>query len=310
MIGVVHLVWGPLGVEPLREFLASYRAHSAGADHELVVLANGVDVEGVDSPLTRAGLVEELEGIEHRLIVLERPVLDLVAYGEAARRLEHSRLCFLNSHSRILAPDWLGHLDRALTEPGIGLAGATGSWASLLSYGLLRVGLPSAYSNIYGDRRTAISEFAELHAQRTGESQPVRAPRRWAYTAIALAGTFVGFERFPAHHLRTNALMIDRAVLMRVVAPRLRRKVDSHRLESGRASVTRQVERLGLRAVVVDRAGRVYDHRDWPLSETFWQGTQQGLLVADNQTTDYDRAAPPRRLLLARYAWGDRAAPL
>ncbi len=42
MIAVVHLVWGPLGPEPLRDFLRSYHAHDAGAPHELVVLFNGV----------------------------------------------------------------------------------------------------------------------------------------------------------------------------------------------------------------------------------------------------------------------------
>jgi len=309
MIAVVHLVWGPLGVGPVREFVASYRAHEAGVDHELVVLANGVGVDGFDASLSEAGLLAELEGVEHRLIVLERPVLDLVAYAQAARRLEHSRLCFLNSHSRILASGWLAHLDRALAEPGTGLVGATGSWASLYSYGLLQAGLPSAYGHIYGDRRATLREFAELDAQRTGVSQTVRGPRRWAYTAVALAGTFVGFGRFPAPHLRTNALMIDREVLRRLEAPSLRRKVDSHRLESGRASVTRQVERLGLRAVVVDRAGRTYEHEDWPGSETFWQGAQEGLLVADNQTEDYRLAGAGRRLLLSRYAWGEQAAP-
>ncbi len=42
MIAVVHLVWGPLGAGPLQEFLASYKRHPAGAEHELVVLLNNV----------------------------------------------------------------------------------------------------------------------------------------------------------------------------------------------------------------------------------------------------------------------------
>ncbi len=42
VIAVVHLVWGPLGPAPLREFLRSYNACEAGASHELVIVFNGV----------------------------------------------------------------------------------------------------------------------------------------------------------------------------------------------------------------------------------------------------------------------------
>ena len=42
----------------------------------------------------------------------------------------------------------------------------------------------------------------------------------------------------------------------------------------------------------------------WPASHTFWQGTQDNLLVADNQTDDYADAAPPVRRLLSQFAWG------
>lgn len=300
---VVQLVWGPLGPEPLREFLTSYHRHPAGVPHDLVVLFNGVEPSASD------GLLRELEHTDHRLISLERPVLDLTAYRQAAAMLSGSRYLFLNSHSRILADDWLAHMDRALDEPRVGIAAASGSWASMLSYALFQLGLPSAYGDVFGDRTATRRQFEQLHLERTGEAPSPDRIRQWLGTILSLAPMLSGFVRFPAHHLRTNAFAIDHDLFMRVSRSVARRKVQTHRLESGRNGFTRQVERQGLRAVVIDRAGRLYEHCDWPASETFWQGEQRGLLIADNQTDYYAQGDPQRRLLLARYAWGTRAAP-
>ena len=110
---VLHLVWGPLGPLALRKFLASYHAHDAGAAHDLVVVFNGVGPQE-GGAADRSSLLTELEGTEHRLVELERPVLDLVAYKQALGVLDHERACILNSHSRICADGWLGALDQSL----------------------------------------------------------------------------------------------------------------------------------------------------------------------------------------------------
>ncbi len=302
---LVHLVREANGIEPLRRFLDSYREQPAGVEHRLVLLFKGFQDSAAARP--HRLLAEELSFEE---IHVSDAGFDLTAYLQAAQMLSDGRYCFVNSHSRILCPGWLGYLDRALSMPGTGLAGASGSWASLLSYALFHVGLPSIYGRVYPDRATTLEGFQQLDRQRTGAPAPLTPPRRWLHTALALAVTFRGFERFPAHHVRTNAFVIDHDTLMSMARPALRRKVHGHRLESGRHGLTRQVQRLGLGAVVVDRLGRAYVPEDWPASETFWQGAQRGLLVADNQTADYDSADAARRLLLSRYAWGDRAAPL
>jgi hypothetical protein len=75
MIAVVHLVWGPFGPAQLRQFLVSYRQYPAGVEHRLVVLFNGVGAT------QRTAFLTELDGVEHSLITLEEPVLDLVAYA-------------------------------------------------------------------------------------------------------------------------------------------------------------------------------------------------------------------------------------
>jgi hypothetical protein len=312
MIAVVHLVWGPLGPRPLREFLTSYRAHPAGAEHELVVLLNGVTAE------QRPALMAELEGVEHRRLELDAPVQDLAAYAHAARVLEHERLCFLNSYSVLLAPNWLATLEHALGQPGAGLVGATGSWASVRSGALNGLFLPNPYRGVVPERRLAREQLLAIDLERGGKEidQDSRPARSLFGSVIATLRTLppmpeqmLRFEGFPAHHVRTNAFMLERATFTGLRVGGLRRKMDAYLLESGRHSFTRQVEGLGLRVLVVAGDGCFYEREEWPASNTLWQGDQEGLLIADNQTRMYANGGIDRRRLLSAFAWGPAANP-
>ncbi|MFI5004961.1 MAG: hypothetical protein ACHQE6_08100 [Solirubrobacterales bacterium] len=312
-LGVVHLVWGPLGPEPLRRFVRSYRAHPAGVEHELIVLLNNV------SPRQRPRLLAELEGVPHRLLVMPEPEQDLAAYAQAVRWLEHERLCFLNSHSEILAPDWLAMLDRALDQPHAGLVGATGSWASTRSWVLHSYFLPTPYRGHIPERGIARAQFLAIELERAGlpvsdaSEPPTRTLRESLRAKLQtlpdMPAQILGFEGFPAHHLRTNAFMAARATLDRVWERRIETKMDAYRLENGRHSITRQVQAMGLRTLVVARDGSSYDCEQWPLSRTLWQGDQEGLLIADNQTRSYAHGGHDRRRLLSAFAWGPHADP-
>ncbi len=302
-LGVVHLVWGPLGPEPLRRFLRSYREHPAGIEHELLILFNNV------TERQRPELLAELEGVPHRLVALAEPVQDLAAYARVAERLEHERLCFLNSHSEILAPNWLAKLQSALDEPRAGLVGATGSWGSQRSHLLHDRHLPSPYRSVFPDRHWMQEQFLAIDRERFGEPDRFPRARRQLNTWRATIEAVVGFDSFPAAHLRTTAFLVDR-VLFASLNPRgrrPRRKVHAFALESGRHSYTRQVQDLGLRVLVVDLEGVCYEQEQWDSSHTFWQAEQEGLLVADNQTRRYESGDRDRKLLLARFAWGARA---
>ena len=305
---VLHLVWGPLGPRALRDFLISFREHDPGEEHELAIVLNGVDASRAGATASREELLAELEGIEHRLIELERPVLDLVAYGQAIRAVDHERICILNSHSRIRCDGWLAALDRTLTRPDVGIVGATGSWTGMRSYAQYHLRLPSPYRRVWRDRSATLREFQELALERDGAPQP-RGLRGRVNTARALLDMAVYCPPFPSPHLRTNAIMADRELLVRLLPEQLGRKVHAYRLESGARGITRLVQSRGLRALVVDRAGQAYEPEDWPDSETFWQGDQSGLLVADNQTDSYQRGDLDRRRVLSGFAWGERAAP-
>lgn len=318
VIAVVHLVWGPLGTGPLHEFMTSYRRHEAGAEHELIVLLNNVP-----DPLP-AEFEAELQGSEHRLLRTPEPVQDLAAYAHAAGRLEHRRLCFLNSYSVILAPGWLAKLDHALDQPGAGLVGATGSWASLHSAVLNAFLIPNPYRRVVPPRRIAREQMREieleLDAARVPDRPETLAPelpqRTLSGSILATLRSFrpmpeqlLRFAPFPAYHLRTNAFMLDRSTFARLSLRPLVRKMDAYLLESGRTSFTSQVRSMGLRTLVVARDGAFYDHPEWPASRTFWQDDQQGLLVADNQTRSYANGSYDRRRLLSAFAWGPESAP-
>jgi hypothetical protein len=306
---VLHLVWGPLGPVALRDFLTTYREHDPGQAHDLAIVLNGVDVGGEGALAAREKLLAELEGTEHRLIDLQRPVLDLVAYRQALGAADNERVCILNSHSRIRCDGWLAAMDESLGRPGVGIVGATGSWAGMRSYAQYHLRLPSAYRRVWRDRSATLKAFRDLALERDGAPAP-RGLRGHVNTARALLDMAVYCPSFPSPHLRTNAIMADRELLLDLLPDRLGRKVHAYRLESGAGSITRQVKRRGLHALVVDRSGRAFEPRDWPDSETFWQGAQSGLLVADNQTDAYHRGDLARRRVLSRFAWGERAAPL
>jgi hypothetical protein len=280
MIGLVHLVWAPLGPEPLREFVRSYRAHDPGAEHELVIVLNspsapaaaGAEGATAASAARAAGeretLLSELDGVEHRLIALEQPVLDLAAYGLAARELTHGRLCFLNSYSVILTDDWLARLERALEEPRAGIAGASGSWES--------------------------------------QAEWVRGKARyWPLQLARLPGARRDYPRFPNPHVRTTAFIAERDQILDLRLEGAHDKRDTYLLESGHDSITSRIRARGRRALVAGRDGEVYDVEDWPRAHTYRSGEQRNLIVADKRTSDWEFASPRLRRRLSRDAWGD-----
>jgi hypothetical protein len=269
MIGVVHLVWAPLGPQPLREFLRSYRVSPAGLAHELVVVLNGL-AAGPTREQALGELARELQEVPHRLIALEHPVLDLAAYGQAARGLEHERLCFLNSYSVILGQDWLAHLARALDAPSVGLVGASGSWESQ-------------------------AEWVRGRA------------RYWPYQLAGLRAARRDYPRFPNPHIRTTGFMLDRNDVEEMRLERVRDKREAYRLESGQRSITRMVEESGRSTAVVGRDGRRYDGGEWPDSRTYRSGAQENLLIADNRTREWQASPRGVRMRLSRDAWGERA---
>lgn len=310
---VVYLLWAPLGEDVVRRFADSYRAHTAGVEHRLVVVCNGFDGPN-DARLVAAR--RALEGIAFATIVLDDPVLDLAAYRIAAELLSPARCCFLNSFSTILAPRWLAHLSEALDAADVGLVGASGSWGSMRSYVRFQFGFGGAYARPFSDRKATNRILAAIAQRNLTEPPPsgflvpklrtLRSVLALQTVRNAVAQTR-GFTTFPSPHVRSTGFMIDSETVAQLRLGSLASKMATYRLESGAASITAQVRRLGLRTLVVDRQGRQFEPDDWPASRTFWQGRQENLMIADKQTGHYAEVEDAGRYVLAGFAWGEQA---
>ncbi|MDX6681938.1 MAG: hypothetical protein QOG94_1977 [Solirubrobacteraceae bacterium] len=296
---LVHLVRHANGPEPFETFMASYERHPATLEHDLVLL-----FKGFGNASERAPYLERAAAHVPHVVEVSDDGFDLTAYFVAATTLEHERLCFLNSFSEILAAGWLGLLGAALDERGVGAAGATGSWNSHLSYRLYLLGLGGAYARSFPSRRAATVVMHELSAT------PVPgAVAGWLHTLQQTVLRSRGMTLFPAMHLRTNAVLVERALLLSLRSGRARTKWATYELESGRRSITRQLIARGRPPVMVDRHGVARAPPDWHLGDVFCQSRQQDLIVGDNQTRRYASATRDQRALLSAQAWGVHARP-
>jgi hypothetical protein len=99
--------------------------------------------------------------------------------------------------------------------------------------------------------------------------------------------------------------MIEKDRFLALKIPSFRSKFSVYKFESGRSSLTCQIIAQGLRAVVVDRKGDVYDPPEWKASSTYWVEDQRNLLAADNRTRQYSEGTSFDRARLQAHAWED-----
>lgn len=272
---VVHLVRAANGVEPFRRFGHAYAQRPAGVAHDLVCVFKGFT--GAEAP---AEYREAAGALQFQTLFMRDWGFDLKAYGLAAREFPHPYFCFLNSFSEPRAEGWLAKLSEPVRQPGVGIVGATGSWESM-------------YSNL-------------LRPEARGPA-PKLAARLWHPLRVALCRHF--FAPFPNWHLRTNAFVISRELMLRLWPAARLAKRGAYLFENGKHSLTRQVLGLNLDVLIAGRSGDVYTKEAWARSRTFRQANQENLLVMDNQTRLYAQAGFAERQRLSQLAWGPEAAP-
>lgn len=275
-LSLVYLARLASGLPAMEAFVESYRRHPAGIDHDLLVVYKGFTAPSDDWRRLLIGLThDEFHVPDHGF--------DVGSYIAASRQLRTRYICFLNSFSEVLAPNWLGILFDHAGRSGVGAVGATGSWESF-------------FTNYEVETRPANSGSGFRR-------WPRRALRAWRLSRYRS-----DFLPAPNPHLRSNAFVIERNRWLSLNVGMLRSKEDLWKFESGRASMTRQLLFHGLDVLVVGRDGMAYTKDQWSESSTFRSGNQQNLLVADNRTREYDRADDAFKQRLAQFAWGDRPA--
>ena len=248
-------------------FLDSYRTHKTRPAADLVVV-----VKGWHGVLGLEDVRRSARAVSASVVELPDNGYDFGAYFRIAAQLDHAWLCLLNTHSRILADDWLDKLLATAERPGIGAAGATGSWGSLTP-------------RWRGPGASVLGRIA------------------WPLRFVAAIRRF---PRFPNPHLRSNALIISRRTFVSFAdAGRLPSgKADAQFLESGRGGLTAFLRSRGLRTVVVGADGQSFEVEDWIASGTFRVPGQANLMIADNQTRAYEGADRSMRRILEFAAWG------
>ncbi len=296
-VGVVHLVRRKNGLVPFERFLASYQKYPAGVPHGLVLVFKGFPFR-----LGTRAYDQLLAGVQHRRMYMADYGFDLRPYFKAIAMLDYRYLCFLNSFSVILAANWLAKLHRWAAAEGVGLVGATGSYQS--------------FSTGSAERNRMLREIGPVarlrwrisHVLKDPQPRPiVQRTAAWLLGALALWDPARYFPPFPNYHVRTNAFMASRETLARVRIGLVPFKISAYMFESGYRGLTSQIVHLGLRPLVVGRNGEAYDKDQWHIANTFRQGRQENLMIADNQTEIYAQANAVDRAELSRLAWGDRS---
>jgi hypothetical protein len=281
---VVHLARHANGWEPFDRFMRSYEEHPAGIDHDLVVAVKGLP--GSDPPRE---YVERVAPSGGRVLPLGDTGFDVGSYWATARALPYASYCFLNSFSVVLDDDWLAKMARH-HGPSVGLVGASGSWESHLT----GAGAPLRAGLFLPPWRIAPDPFPSRRLTAKDRLWLIEEWRRqWAR-----------FPPFPNPHIRTNAFLIRRDLMLDIEVGDLSTKAGVLRFESGRRSLTRQIGRRGLAVVVVGQDGVAYLPDAWPQSHTFRSGDQFNLMISDNRTEEWAALDDPAREELSVRAWG------
>ena len=271
-IAVYHLVRAANGPDIFKEFLDSYIRFPAGCDHSLILVC-----KGFAQPIDMSAYDTHLHELDYASVHVDDTGYDLTGYYKTIHRFDHRYCCFLHSFSRILAEDWLAKLALHARREEVGVVGATGSWETALSW----------------------ETDPDIIQQRSWHTVLRERARRLWYRRY--------FTSFPNPHIRTNAFMIARDRMLGLQHGRIETKHAAYCFENGRRSMTRQLQRLGLKTLVVGRDGAAYDVLDWPRSNTFRHGEQRNLLVADNRTQSYLDADTMEQVRQERVAWGEQA---
>ena len=263
------------GLSSLSRFVESIIKYPSGLDFRLVIVAKGWTEHY--SELRR--VYEIGASVAGEVVELPDDGFDWGAYFRISKMIDCDQLCFLNSHSVINGNNWLALLANALLIDGVGIAGATGSFGSW------------SFSLPYLDKNL----------------------RSFALYPIRVAKHFLGSMRhtensppFPNPHLRSNAFLIERKIFLEFSANRFipHSKDAAHDLESGYHSITAFVLQKGMSPVVVGKNGNIYFPTQWPNSCTFRFPGQHNLLIADNQTVNYQNADIFLRRRLEFASWG------
>ncbi len=272
---VVHLIREKNGIEPFKLFLNSYFKNKSGIEHDILFVFKK---NALNSDLKiYKNLVKE---IPHKFLVIEDKGFDIDTYFLVAKKTDYKYYVFLNSFSIIHSQNWLLKMYTYISKYNIGLVGASGSMQSICPNINLK-------EFLYQKKFFKIKNFF-----------------KYVFLLFLYPFLFYFYGKFPNPHIRTNAFMISRNDFLKIDFGRFLFKFQTWYFESGRNSLTKQVEKNGKKVVIVGDDFKSYEKKQWEKSNTFWNNDQGNLLISDNQSRKYKYANKELRILFKNSAWG------
>lgn len=134
-------------------------------------------------------------------------------------------------------------------------------------------------------------------------------------SSLGMVGAMGSYERldpqqkFPNIHIRSTGFCLRRELLLSLTLPTIHDKRDTNLFEAGPTSLSTQIKARGLNLAVVDRFGKAWQQDQWPFSQTFRLGEQEGLLMADRRSDAYLTSTPGERAWAASLAWSEKPLP-
>lgn len=285
---VVYLVRYQNDLESFLHFLDSYQRNPAGVEHDFLVVFKGFS-QSEDLGVYR----KILKSFTYISYEISDEGFDLTAYFSAAKTFgnQYRFFCFMNSFSEILDKDWLLKLYQPALMQDVGIVGASASFQGHRKGSLLRL-----FKEVYIVSRNHF----KLYAKKVFFKKLILS----MVASYDYCRSQLKLGCFPNGHIRTNAFVISSSLMNLLSCPLLKEKLDAYKLEGGKGGISRQIISMRKRLILVGKDGRFYDEKDWYKSKTFWQSNQENLLVADNQTRDYQYGTLERRGVLSTGAWG------
>ena len=330
-LAVVYLARCADGPDSFVRFVNSYKSHTAGIEHDLVIIYKGFDSQ---KKVNEAKLI--FSDVSHDQLFFEDVGFDIGSYFNASKIIESEYYCFLNTHSEISANNWLNLMMKAATQCDIGITGAMGSYESLsqswkliqMFYWLFYMKECACPENIYQyyQKFTEYLPKKELKIS-SGDnifSNMIHFYNKWIISRTLLK-TNKAFENhwqqllkpekmfedlstignFPNVHLRSNGFLVSHEIFKKLNSSKMLTKSQACLFESGPQSMTNTVKKLGLKAVVVGKNGQIYDEENWWDSGTFRQGDQSNLLIEDNRTRAFSNMKSKDKFLHSYLTWGN-----
>ncbi len=278
------MAYVPFGTKYFIDFLLSYKENRAGISHNLIVLFNG---------FTHDNELDQFYDVISKMdvtleVILTTSKFDIDAYFYIAQnKIEYEYMMFLNTYSIILHNNWLKFYYCNLIIPSVGCVAATGAWGDF------------KHTDDYNGSKNSILKL----------KFDIRDLKKVIYYR---------FNFFPSVgvHLRTNAFMIKRSLFLTIKRPPVRpfilslifnlnaKKIKSFCFEHGSNSFSKQLLNRGYKILVVDKFGNGLHVNDWAHSNTYHNGSQENLLVQDNQTSKYQLSNSEDKKKLKYATWG------